>query len=517
VDPASLDFRSRFQAELPGDPEDGPRRRQVKGALWSRVRPTPVRAPRLLAWSREVGERFGLLEPQGPLRDRWAGILAGNEVLPTMSPYAANYGGHQFGHWAGQLGDGRAIVLGELVDRDGVPHELQLKGAGPTPYARGGDGRAVLRSSIREFLCSEAMHHLGVPTTRALSLVATGEMVMRDLFYDGNARPEPGAVVCRVAPTFLRMGSYELFASRNEPDVLRRLLDVTLARWFPALGTGPEAWVRWFDGVMRSTATLMAHWQRVGFVHGVMNTDNLSILGVTIDYGPYGWLDDYDPDFTPNTTDAERRRYRFGQQAQVAHWNLACLGEALATVVADHDGLRAVLDAYPAAHAAAWGPMRAAKFGFAAPSPAEEGVAGDAFRMLRHSEVDHTLFFRRLAAVDPAAPDVAALADAFYSAETFARDHRDWGAWLQRWAAAVGTDPGRRARMDAANPMVVPRNWLVQRVIERAEEGDAAGVGHLLEVLRRPYDARPADDEHTHKRPEWARRRAGCSMLSCSS
>ncbi len=512
-----LDFRSRFVGELPGDPEESTRRRQVRGALWTPVRPTPVASPALIAWSREVGAALGIEEPVGPVRRAWAEVLAGNRVLPSMRPYAAAYGGHQFGHWAGQLGDGRAIVLGELVDRRGERQEIQLKGAGPTPFARGGDGRAVLRSSVREFLCSEAMHHLGVPTTRALSLVATGEDVVRDLFYDGNARPEPGAVVCRVAPTFLRIGSYELLASRGELDLLRRLLDWTVARWFPALGQGPEAWLRWFDQVARRTATLMAHWRRVGFVHGVMNTDNLSILGLTLDYGPYGWLDDYDPDFTPNTTDARERRYRFGQQARVAHWNLACLGEALAAVVPDVDGLRAVLEAYPAAHESAWRAIEAAKFGAAAPSPEVAALAEAAYRLLRHSEVDHTLFFRRLAAQDPAAPEVSGLADAFYRAETFARDAADWSAWLGRWGALVGPDPERRARMDAVNPMVVPRNWLVQQVIDQAERGDASGVERLLEVLRRPYDARPPADEHTHKRPEWARHRAGCSMLSCSS
>jgi uncharacterized protein YdiU (UPF0061 family) len=201
----------------------------------------------------------------------------------------------------------------------------------------------------------------------------------------------------------------------------------------------------------------------------------------------------------------------------VAHWNLACLGEALATVVPDVDGLRAVLDAYPAAHEAAWRPMEAHKLGFASSSPAVVALADAAWRLLRHSEVDHLLFFRRLAAQDPAAPDVAGLADAFYRAEAFARDAADWAAWLGRWAAAVGSDPGRRARMDAVNPMVVPRNWLVQRVIDAAERGEPAAVERLLEVLRRPYDARPPDDDHGHKRPEWARSRPGCGMLSCSS
>ncbi|MBG3852707.1 YdiU family protein, partial [Xanthomonas hortorum pv. carotae] len=230
-----------------------------------------------------------------------------------MQPWAVNYGGHQFGHWAGQLGDGRAISLGEAIGVDGGRYELQLKGAGPTPYSRGADGRAVLRSSIREFLCSEAMHHLGVPTTRALSLVTTGDAVVRDMFYDGRPQREPGAIVCRVAPSFIRFGNFELPSARGDSALLRQWADFTIARDFPELkGAGENLYAAWFAQVCERTAVMVAHWMRVGFVHGVMNTDNMSILGLTIDYGPYGWVDDYDPDWTPNTTDAQGRRYRFG-------------------------------------------------------------------------------------------------------------------------------------------------------------------------------------------------------------
>lgn len=304
-----LTFDNRFLADLPGDPEAGNHRRQVHGAAWSRVAPTPVAAPRLLAWSPEVAALLDLDEAD--VRDpRFTEVFAGNRLVDGMDPFAANYGGHQFGVWAGQLGDGRAISLGEVVNRRGERWELQLKGAGPTPYSRSADGRAVLRSSVREFLCSEAMHHLGVPTTRALSLVATGEAVVRDMFYDGNAAPEPGAVVCRVSPSFIRLGSFELPASRGDRALLERLVDFAIDRDFPHLvaahRSDPVARrAAWFAEVCERTAVTIAHWMRVGFVHGVMNTDNLSVLGLTIDYGPYGWLDDYDPDFTPNTTDAE--------------------------------------------------------------------------------------------------------------------------------------------------------------------------------------------------------------------
>ena len=254
-------------------------------------------------------------------------VLAGNRVLEGMAPYAARYGGHQFGVWAGQLGDGRAITLAEIAAPDGRRHDVQLKGAGRTPYSRTADGRAVLRSSVREFICSEAMHWLGVPTTRALALVATGESVIRDMFYDGNPEPEPGAIVCRVAPTFVRFGNFEILAAHDEIDTLRRLADYVIVRHFPELGTpSAEVYARWFREVCRRTAVMVAEWTRVGFVHGVMNTDNMSVLGLTIDYGPYGWLEGFDPMWTPNTTDAQGRRYRFGAQPQIDPEHDAVIG-----------------------------------------------------------------------------------------------------------------------------------------------------------------------------------------------
>ena len=335
MDIASPRFDNRLLRALPGDPEAGPRRREVLGAAWSPVMPTPVAAPALLAWSPDVAAMLGFDAAEVESGD-FARVFGGNALYAGMQPWAANYGGHQFGHWAGQLGDGRAISLGELVAPDGRYWELQLKGAGPTPYSRGADGRAVLRSSIREFLCSEAMHHLGVPTTRALSLVGTGEEVVRDMFYDGHPRAEPGAIVCRVSPSFLRFGSFELPASRGETGLLLRMADACIARDFPELqGQGEALHGDWFARMAVRTAEMIAHWMRVGFVHGVMNTDNLSVLGLTLDYGPYGWVEDFDPDWTPNTTDAQGRRYRFGTQPQVAYWNLGRLAQALSPLFGD--------------------------------------------------------------------------------------------------------------------------------------------------------------------------------------
>jgi uncharacterized protein YdiU (UPF0061 family) len=525
-----LRFDNAFVRELPGDPEQGPRIRQVQAALYSQVQPTPVAAPRVLAYSREVAELLGL-DDEFIASPRFAEVFSGNALLEGMQPYAANYGGHQFGNWAGQLGDGRAITLGETVNAAGQRWELQLKGAGPTPYSRSADGRAVLRSSVREFLCSEAMHHLGVPTTRALSLVGTGESVVRDMFYDGHPRAEPGAVVCRVAPSFIRFGNFELPASRGEVEVLEKLVDFTIARDFPELqGSGAALREEWFGRVCERSAELVAHWMRVGFVHGVMNTDNMSILGLTIDYGPYGWIDDYDPDWTPNTTDRDRRRYRFGQQPQVAFWNLSRLAGALLPVFGAPEPLQQGLQRFAAVYGRLDRGNAAAKLGLV---PAADGDEEPALAQLQAlqalmqaGEVDMTLFFRGLAAVDPAPLETATtlpapLRTAFYDPQKLARLEPDFLAWLRAHGERVrqdGLPPAvRRAAMDAVNPRFVLRNYLAQQAIDRAEQGDYAGIEDLLEVMRQPYAEQPGREPYAARRPDWARDRAGCSMLSCSS
>jgi len=517
----SLRFDNRFLRDLPGDEETGPRVRDVRGALWSSVMPTPVAAPRLLAYSPGLAAQLGIDQALLDSPD-FPRVFGGNALYAGMQPWAANYGGHQFGHWAGQLGDGRAISLGQLLAPDGRHWELQLKGAGRTPYSRGADGRAVLRSSIREFLCSEAMHHLGVPTTRALSLVATGDMVVRDMFYDGHPQPEPGAVVCRVAPSFLRFGSFELPASRGDIALLRQLADACIASDFPGLvGAGEDRYAAWFAEVCERTAVLVAHWMRVGFVHGVMNTDNLSILGLTIDYGPYGWVDDYDPDWTPNTTDAQGRRYRFGTQPQVAYWNLTRLAQALSPLFDDVAPLHEGLARFQAKHAQREREDAAAKLGLDQCRDADLGLMADWLQLLHDGEMDMTLAFRGLIDLDPLAPDVAVLEDAFYTEARRAGVLPALHAWLQAYALRLQADSldaaQRRQRMCAANPVYVLRNWLAQEAIELAEQGDLSGVHTLQEVLRRPYEAQPGREHFAGKRPEWARHKAGCSMLSCSS
>ncbi len=524
-----LEFDDLFVRSLAGDPSDRIVSRQVPNAAYSFVAPTPTAQPRLLAWSAALGDSLGIQRPS--ITGSAVEVLGGSRVLPGMKTYAARYGGHQFGQWAGQLGDGRAITLGEILDTHGQRQELQLKGAGRTPYSRHADGRAVLRSSLREFLCSEAMHHLGVPTTRALSLVATGEGVVRDMFYDGHPASEPGAVVCRVAPSFVRFGNFEIFAAENEKANLATLADWVIRHHYPQLGQpGPRAYAEWFAEICRRTGLMVAHWMRVGFVHGVMNTDNMSILGLTIDYGPYGWLEGFDLSWTPNTTDAQGRRYCYGQQPQIAYWNLARLAEALFDLVGDPDALRAGLANYHTSFSQHWSSMLADKLGIRLDTQeddAEDTLIVDLFALLQVTETDMTIFFRRLADVpiDANADNIARLAplrEAFYDASALDGDHAGMlSQWLisyvERVRAQYEIPQIRRARMLAANPKYVLRNWIAQLAIDDATQGDTAKIDRLLQVLQRPYDEQRTHDDLFARRPEWARHKPGCSALSCSS
>ena len=516
-----LRFDNSFLRDLPADPKPENRRRQVLGAGYSTVTPTPVADPRIIARSPEVMALLGLDALD-------AAVLGGNATPADTSPYATCYGGHQFGNWAGQLGDGRAITIGEHLAPDDTRWELQLKGAGPTPYSRSGDGRAVLRSSVREFLCSEAMHHLGVPTTRALSLVTTGDQVVRDMFYSGNPRPERGAIVCRVAPSFIRFGHFEIFAARNDVNTGRAMADHVLARHGRDLGiedagTGPDAYVRLLDAVSRRTAIMVAHWMRVGFVHGVMNTDNMSILGLTIDYGPYGWLEPYEPGWTPNTTDRAQRRYRFGNQPQIAYWNVVQLASALVHLVGAPEPLQAVIAEFPRHFAEAYNPMMAQKLGLPALGEGDDALLEGLFERLQAVETDMTLFFRGLAEVPRDLPEsiearTAALMPAFYAPPS--EDVlRGWSDWLTLRAARLDARPDaeRATSMNAVNPLYVMRNYLAQLAIDAADQGDASRVEETLDVMRSPYTAQPDREEYAEKRPEWARSRPGCSTLSCSS
>ena len=525
-----LRFDNRFSSQLPADPEIENKVRQVQRSFFSRVHPTRTANPKLLATSKEVLDMVGISEAEAS-SEYFSQVFSGNALTDGMDPHAACYGGHQFGNWAGQLGDGRAINLGEVLGTEGDHLMLQLKGAGRTPYSRSGDGRAVLRSSIREFLCSEAMYHLGVPTTRALSLCTTGDQVMRDMFYDGNPAYETGAVVCRVAPSLIRFGNFEIFTSRGQIEELESLLQFVIENYYPHLGEpSPETYVEFFRRVVDATAEMIAHWQRVGYVHGVMNTDNMSIHGLTIDYGPYGWIDNFDADWTPNTTDRAHKRYRFGNQPAVAHWNLAQLANALVPAVHEVDPLQAALDEFMPSFNSYWAEMMASKLGLAslASDPADELVT-ELFDLLHAAETDMTIFFRRLVDIDISTePELATvetilpLEEAYYVPSDF---HGNSQVRLLSWvknylhvSQLSGVEAAERSlMMKAANPKFVLRNYLAQLVIDAAENEDISMIHEVLDVLRNPYDEQPDYDHWAAKRPDWARHRPGCSMLSCSS
>ncbi len=527
VDFSELTWRSQFVERMPGDPMSENYTRRVSRITHSEVNPTPVSAPKLIAWSGQLGAELGIAPATAP---DTISVLAGNRILPGMRPYAYRYGGHQFGHWADQLGDGRAITLGEGMTPNAGAYEFQLKGAGPTPYSRRADGRAVLRSSVREYLCSEAMHFLGIPTTRALSLVATGDPVVRDMFYDGNPAAEPGAIVCRVARSFLRFGNFEILTAHEEPELLRILTDELLREHYPEIDSnGEDRYGLLLDEIARRTAHLVTGWMRVGFVHGVLNTDNMSALGLTIDYGPYGWLEPYDPNWTPNTTDREGRRYRFSHQPQIVFWNLTRLAEAWLPLIGSEKRAEESLGVFQKTFGDVYSSMMASKIGWTE-SLDQNGhgeFVGELFPLLQATDTDYTIFFRSLAqvSIDENQEDenlVRPLLDAFYDRDQFERGVRArWIAWLREYgkrSREMGVQPESRTRlMNSVNPKYVFRNYLASRAIEAATAGDYSGIDRLYRVLQSPYQDQAGMDDLATKRPDWAKTAPGCSMLSCSS
>ena len=430
------------------------------------------------------------LDPAELQRDEFLQVISGRAILREMQPVAALYGGHQFGVWAGQLGDGRAITLGEVTNRRGEPWEVQLKGAGQTMFSRFADGRAVLRSTIREFLASEAMDALGIPTTRALAMVAGDEPVVRETV-------ETAAIVMRLAPSFVRFGSFEIFAARGNDDALRTLADFVIDRFYPDCSTGDERYERFFAHVLARTARLMADWQSVGFMHGVMNTDNFSILGQTLDYGPYGFMEGYEPGRICNHTD-EGGRYAYDRQPAVGLWNSYALGNALAKLV-DPKRLEGVLATYVPTFREAYVARMRGKLGLTLAEGADDELAADLRSAMAAAHADWTRTFRMLADVRTPreAGEQSALADAHREALVLALGATaDARAWLRRYDARLEREPvayeDRAAAIRAANPRIVLRNHLAQEAIVAAEAGDDEPVRRLLDALRRPYDDDPA-------------------------
>lgn len=447
-------------------------------------------------------------------------VMTGNSTLKNSKPFAMCYAGHQFGNWAGQLGDGRAINLGEIKN-----WALQLKGAGPTPYSRTADGLAVLRSSIREYLCSEAMHHLGVPSTRALSISLTGDQVLRDVLYDGNPAYEKGAIVSRVAQSFLRFGNFELFAARNDVKNLKILTDYTIRNHFSHLGNPcKEVYLKFFQEVTNKTLEMIIHWQRVGFVHGVMNTDNMSILGLTIDYGPYGWLEGFDFGWTPNTTDKQHKRYRFGNQPNIGLWNLYQLANALYPLINETAPLEEILEGYKNTFAEKSLNMMRAKLGLVLAEETDINLIQSLEDNLQVIETDMTIFFRLLSSFNIQQPEkgIELIQDAFYTPEQGVGEVlNNWKHWFVSYAKRLERETiscaEREQLMKTTNPKYVLRNYMAQMAIDKAEKDDVSLIDELYEVLKKPYEEQPEFEHWFAKRPEWARHKVGCSMLSCSS
>jgi serine/tyrosine/threonine adenylyltransferase len=520
---SSCVIRNRFVDSLPGDKGPATVSRQVFEACYSLVAPTAVAQPELLSWSDSLADIFPIRCPQ---TDDDIAIFAGNRICAEMKPYAACYGGHQFGNWAGQLGDGRAITLCEILDKTGQAWEMQLKGAGPTPYSRRSDGRAVLRSSIREYLVSEAMHGLGVPTTRALSLVKTGDPVVRDMLYNGNPREEPGAIVTRMSPSFLRFGNFEICAARDDRERLRMLVDWTISSFFTEyLPLGQQAYQRFYEEVCRRTADLIVHWYRVGFVHGVMNTDNMSILGLTIDYGPFGFLDSYDPFWTPNTTDLPGRRYCFARQASVALWNLSCLGNALVPLISDVEKIEAILEQTRHAITSGYAQMMRTKLGLSEVYQEEDSeLLTQLMKFFDTVETDMTIFFRVLSDLDETQDSVESwsrlLSEAFYQ-QPSPSEQEVLHSWLTRYRKRLSKESRdiatRQRIMQNVNPAYILRNYMAQEAIDAAEAGDYSLIEEILMLLSNPYQRRENAERWFKKRPDWARTKVGCSVLSCSS
>lgn len=515
-----LNIKDTFSKELPADVILENSRRQVKSACFSYVTPKIPGNPSLIHVSPEMIETLGLNEFQK--NPDFLKVVSGAKVLPNTNPYAMCYGGHQFGNWAGQLGDGRAINLTE-IEHDGKRWSLQLKGAGETPYSRTADGLAVLRSSIREYLCSEAMFHLGVPTTRALSLALSGDKVLRDVMYDGNPAYEQGAIVSRVAPSFIRFGNFEILAAQRDDKTLKTLVDFTIKEYFPDLGKPSKGtYLRFFKEVSKRSMDMVIHWQRVGFVHGVMNTDNMSILGLTIDYGPYGWLEDYDLGWTPNTTDRANKRYRFGTQPQIVLWNLLQLANAIYPLVEDAGLLQEILNEYQEEVQVAYLEMMKSKLGLFETYDNDRKIIEDLENVLELSETDMTLFFRLLSNFKDEADGLILIKDAFYNPEEIKGEiETKWNTWFSNYEERLLKETkGNKERtelMNSVNPKYVLRNYMAQLAINAAELGDYSIVDELFTMLINPYDEQENYQKWFAKRPDWARDKVGCSMLSCSS
>ncbi|XP_040921735.1 protein adenylyltransferase SelO-like isoform X2 [Toxotes jaculatrix] len=506
---------------FPLDEVDGNFVHAVKNCIFSESTPTPLKGPlRLAAVSKDVIEGILDLDVAVTQSDDFLQYASGGRLMLGSVPLAHRYGGHQFGYWAGQLGDGRAHFLGQYSNRKGEIWELQVKGSGKTPYSRSGDGRAVIRSSVREFLCSEAMHFLGVPTSRAASLIVSEEPVLRDQFYNGNVKTERGAVVLRLAKSWFRIGSLEILAQSGEIDLLRKLLDFVINEHFPSISSSdPDKYLVFYSVVVNETAHLIAQWMSVGFAHGVCNTDNFSLLSITIDYGPFGFMESYNPNFVPNTSDDEGR-YSIGAQASVGLFNLEKLLGALSPVLTQKQQKEAkvILKGYVGIYQMRFHQMFKEKLGLLGEEEEDSYIIAFLLKMMEDTQSDFTMTFRQLSEVS-----VLQLYNRSFT-QMWALDnlslHKHFSDWLKMYLLRVSrqendTDLDHQNRMKNVNPRYVLRNWMAESAIRKAEMNDFSEVELLHNILSSPFVTQQTAEEagYAARPPLWANR----LKVSCSS
>ncbi|CAK6432781.1 unnamed protein product [Pipistrellus nathusii] len=523
---SSLDFwtlsSENLIAVLPVDPVKENYVRKVKNCVFSIAFPTPFKSRvHLVAVSKEVLEDILDLDLSVSETDDFIQLVSGKKIVFGSIPLAHRYGGHQFGIWADQLGDGRAHLIGIYMNRLGEKWELQLKGSGKTPYSRNGDGRAVLRSSVREFLCSEAMYYLGIPTSRAASLVVSDDEVWRDQFYNGNIVKERGAVVLRVAKSWFRIGSLEILTHYGELDLLRTLLDFIIQEHFPSVDIRePNRYVEFFSIVVSETAQLIALWMSIGFAHGVCNTDNFSLLSITIDYGPFGFMEAYNPDFVPNTSDDERR-YKIGNQANIGMFNLNKLLQALNPLLDPRQKQLAaqILEGYPVLYYTRFRELFKAKLGLLGERKGDDDLIAFLLHLMEKTEADFTMTFRQLSEITQSQLQELHIPQQFWALKMISK-HELFPAWVSQYLVRLksnmnDSDFERRKRMMAVNPRYVLKNWMAESAVQKAERNDFSEVYLLQQVLQHPFQKHSAAERAGYSSPTPARARD--LRVSCSS
>ncbi|XP_064613483.1 protein adenylyltransferase SelO-like [Liolophura sinensis] len=507
---------------FPVDPEETNYVRRVKNVVFSRVYPQPFKTKVRLVAVSDSALRYVLnMHPNISSDVNFVRFVAGGYLPSGSTPLAHRYGGHQFGEWAGQLGDGRAVMLGEFVNMLGERWEMQLKGSGRTPYSRRGDGRAVLRSSVREFLCSEALYHLGVPTSRAAALVVSDDPVMRDQFYDGNVLTERGAVVLRLAKSWFRIGSLEILSYNGEFKILRQLVDFVIHNYFPHISsTNPNKYVEFFREVVLQTTKLLALWQSLGFAHGVCNTDNFSLLSITIDFGPFGFLDSYNPGFVPNASDDDGR-YSFEKQPDVGHFNMEKLRQALLPLLnkAQEALSQTVLDNYAEEYKKQFMCLYGEKLGLNLSVVEDhENFVAVLLKMMEDTQADFTMTFRQLGEISLAEMKIGDVNEEVWALRTLSK-HKWFPAWTRMYGQLLSaqgiSDLDRMASMLNVNPRYVLRNWIAQNAIAKAKVNDFSYVYKVLQILEKPFTEQPEAEElgFSGPPPYWA----SSLKVSCSS